>query len=58
MCLTRRVNVVAGEREVEEERARHAVKNDEYAGVMFVEEDSNERVHFVLHIILLESKDE
>lgn len=36
----------------------HSVENDEYAGVEFAEEESYERVNFVLQWISLASKDE
>lgn len=58
ICPTRKVYVVAEEREKKEEIVGHVVENDEYAGVGFVEEESDDRVNFVLQKILLASKDE
>lgn len=58
VCLTRRVIVVAEEMEEGEEKERHELENDKYAGVEFPEEESDERVNFVLQRVLLAFKDE
>lgn len=47
VCPTRRVFVVAEEKDEDEEREDLAVENDEYAEVKFVEEQYDERVNFV-----------
>lgn len=57
-CPIRRVVVVVEQSEKEEEREGHVVDNNEYAGVNFIEEESDERVNFVLQRILIASKDE
>jgi hypothetical protein len=54
----KRSNYCCKEREGEEERELPTIEEDEYAEVEFVEEEFDERVDFVLHRILLESKDE
>ncbi|KAI5387259.1 hypothetical protein KIW84_073414 [Lathyrus oleraceus] len=43
VCSTRRVDDVAKEIEEEKERVGHAVENNEYVGVEFAEEESDER---------------
>src|SRR4051812_27832616 len=58
VCPTRRVAVVVEEREEDEEREDSTFKNDEYADVEFAVEESDERVNFVLQVMLLASKDE
>lgn len=58
VCPARRVVAIAEEIEEEDEREGHAVENNEYAGVEFAEEESDERVNFLFHRILLSSKDE
>ncbi|KAI5421840.1 hypothetical protein KIW84_045325 [Lathyrus oleraceus] len=58
VCPTRRVIDVAKVRDEEEEREGHVVVNDEYARVEFAEEEYEEMINFVLHKILLASKDE
>lgn len=56
VCPTRRVTTVAKEKE--EERERPDAENEKYVGVDFAEEESDERVNFVLQRILLLTKDE
>lgn len=48
VCPKRRVVIIAEEMIEEEEREGHGFENDEYIGVEFVEEESNERVNYVL----------
>ncbi|CAI8608597.1 unnamed protein product [Vicia faba] len=48
VCPTRRVTTIVEEMEKDEEREDHAVENDEYAIVEFAEEESDEKVNFVL----------
>jgi uncharacterized protein YciU (UPF0263 family) len=52
------VQPIAEEREEGEEKVRLVVEDDEYAEVELAEEESSERVSFVLKRILLASKDE
>ncbi|KAI5407589.1 hypothetical protein KIW84_053734 [Lathyrus oleraceus] len=55
---TRKDVVIAKEREWEEEREKPTVENNEYARVEFAEEEFDVRINFMLHRILLASKEE
>ncbi|KAI5403470.1 hypothetical protein KIW84_050877 [Lathyrus oleraceus] len=48
VCPTWIVDVVAEEREKEEDREGPTIENDEYEGVEFAEEESDESVNFTL----------
>ncbi|CAJ2646166.1 unnamed protein product [Trifolium pratense] len=57
VCPSRRVTGVVEERD-DDDDDEHLADKDEYAEVEFVEEESDERVSFVLQRTLLASKDE
>ncbi|KAI5428940.1 hypothetical protein KIW84_033795 [Lathyrus oleraceus] len=58
VCPRRRVVTVAEEREEEKERERHAIENDEYAGVEFEEEEYDERGKNSSFLVMTQSEKE